>query len=614
MRPTSAVKHSEQVLTSQHLRRHPAPQMVVVVLGLALTALAADAVRQHLGDRSPHSSWTIGESTMWALAFGSCVALVVSGAWLSWRLPTNRTGLCLTVAGFALAGSIYGSYTPVAASPWAELLLPTVAIAAIVVAVSRWPTGRMQKRWSNPFRLAVLAFLLIGIGAKFVFAEWVPFLGPWFGTGSWGLPTWAGADTSAVGRNVVKVLLLGVGPIVFLAFVVRRRASMPASVRATSLPAFVAAAVFGVTVLWGFASSMADLGGIGGRSTRIGMVGACLGFGSYGAVALLLVWSESMRRQSRTADPSSAASVELGPLEVAVDASEEVGRILGDPTARVVIRGADALRLVGDDAQSSAGRALITIADRDGEVVAVVEHDAAIVASAITRDAMMTSIGMAVLRRARQIDADERTAEVRRVQRRVLDSQDRTRRRLERNLHDGLQQRLVALALQASMTARHEAAGFVDADERDRLRVALVDVIEFSHEVLSEGAPGVLDPGLSAGLVALEAVIPLTTRLQLTGDVPADDPVAAALWFVASEAVANSLKHADAHEIQIRLRVDADSAELTITDDGCGGATSPAAIARRLAAFDSKLEVTSPPGGGTTIRASIPLATSRGAA
>ncbi len=142
----------------------------------------------------------------------------------------------------------------------------------------------------------------------------------------------------------------------------------------------------------------------------------------------------------------------------------------------------------------------------------------------------------------------------------------------------------------------------------------LVDAIEFSHEVLSEGAPGVLDPGLSAGLVALEAVIPLTTRLQLTGDVPADDPVAAALWFVASEAVANSLKHADAHEIQIRLRVDADSAELTITDDGCGGATSPAAIARRLAAFDSKLEVTSPLGGGTTIRASIPLATSRGAA
>ena len=124
-----------------------------------------------------------------------------------------------------------------------------------------------------------------------------------------------------------------------------------------------------------------------------------------------------------------------------------------------------------------------------------------------------------------------------------------------------------------------------------------------------------LDPGLSAGLVALDAAIPLTTHLHLTGDVPADNPVAAALWFVASEAVGNSLKHADAHEIQIHLRVDETSAELTITDDGHGGAIgSPAAIARRLASFDSTLEVTSPPGGGTMIRATVPLVMSRGAA
>jgi len=416
------------------------------------------------------------------------------------------------------------------------------------------------------------------------------------------------------------VLLRGVAPIVFLAFVVRRHASMPASVRTTSRPAFVAAALFGVAELWAFASTMAaaPLDKFGGRSTPIGMVGACVGFGRYGGVALLLVWSESMRRRLRTSGPSS--SVELGSVEGGIDAPAEVAHILGDPSASVVVRGADPLRVVagnGIDAVVSAAteRALITIADRDGTVVAAVEHDADIVVSSVTRDAMMTSIGMAVLRRARQVEADQRTAEVRRVQRRVLDSQDRTRRRLERNLHDGVQQRLVALALEASMMARRESTGGVGPDERDRFRTAVVDAIDFSHQVLNEGAPGVLDPGLSAGLVALNAVIPMTTRLDLAGDVPAEDPIAAALWFVASEAVANSLKHADAHEIQIHLRVDALSAELTITDDGCGGAIgSPAAIARRLAAFDSTLEVTSPPGGGTTIRARIPLVTSRGAA
>ena len=213
------------------------------------------------------------------------------------------------------------------------------------------------------------------------------------------------------------------------------------------------------------------------------------------------------------------SSVELGPVEAGIDASDEVARILGDPTARVVVRGADTLRLVGGEdidrpAQSPSERALITIADRDGDVVAAVEHDAEIVASSITRDAMMTSIAMAVLRRSRQVEADQRTQEVRRVQRRVLDSQDRTRRRLERNLHDGVQQRLVALALEASMMARREAAGAVGPDERDQLRTDVVDAIDFSHAVLSEGAPGVLDPGLSAGLVALDAVIPLATRLR----------------------------------------------------------------------------------------------------
>jgi len=622
MRGTSHVKQTERVPTTTHPRRNPAAIVTVASLGLVLTVLAATAVRRHLGERVPYATWTIGESTMWFLAGFSCVALVVAGPWLSWRLPTNRTGPCLTVAGFALAASIYGSYTPVPASPWAEQLLPTVYIAAVFIAVSSWPTGRMPARWSRPFGWAVAAYVIVGVGSKFVFAHSLPTDAPWWPTHLWGLPTLADAATSALGRNVVAVLLHGVAPILFLAFVVRRRASMPPSVRATSGPAFVAAALFGISELWAFTSTMAaaPLGGYGGRSTIIGMVGASVEFGRYGAVALLLVWSESMRRRSRASHRSGTHSVELGPAETGVDLSDEVASILGDPSALVVIRGADTLRLVGGEAkaplaQSSTGRALITIADRDGVVVAAVEHDAHLVASSVTRDAMMTSIGMAVLRRARQVEADRRTAEVRIVQRRVLDSQDRTRRRLERNLHDGVQQRLVALALEASMMARRETAGTLDPNERDRLQAAVVDAIDFSHEVLSEGVPGVLDPGLSAGLVALDAAIPLTTRLDLRGDLPAEDPVAAALWFVASEAVANSLKHADAHEIRIHLRVDPTSAELTITDDGCGGAIgSPAAIARRLAAFDSTLEVTSPPGGGTTIRATIPLAKSRGAA
>jgi len=113
MRVPVLVKQTGRVLTPSPPRRHPAWAAVTVAsLGLLASAGAANAVLRHLGDRYPYATWTLAESTMWALALFSCAVLVVSGPWLSWRLPTNMTGVCLTIAGFALVASIYGSYTP----------------------------------------------------------------------------------------------------------------------------------------------------------------------------------------------------------------------------------------------------------------------------------------------------------------------------------------------------------------------------------------------------------------------------------------------------------------------------------------------------------------------
>ena len=404
--------------TDQRLRRHPGPPLLVAALGLTLTALAARAVRRHLGDRVPYASWTIGESTMWTLASRSAVSRSHRrGSWLSWRLPTNRTGLCLTVAGFALAASIYGSYTPSPASPWAERLLPTV--------VDRSDRHRRVELAHGPHAEAIVEPVPAG-GARLRdrrgreassssptgCRKTVPGGRRTRGT----CPPGQTPATSAVGRNVVAVLLHAVAPILFLAFVARNRANMPPSVRATSRPAFVAAVMFGVVELWAFVSTMAasPLGGFGGRSTAIGMVGACLEFARFGAVAVLLVWSESMRRRSRISTVSEASSVELGPLgrerrrcPLTWRGSSEIrprGSSSAVPTRCGIVGGGDA-RSPRDDA-----RAVIKVADRDGDVIAAVEHDAAIVASSVTRDAMMTSIGMALLRHARQVEADQRTA------------------------------------------------------------------------------------------------------------------------------------------------------------------------------------------------------------
>src|SRR3954447_12624261 len=105
MRVPGQVKQTGGVLTPSPPRRHAWAAVTVGSLGLLASAGAANAVREHLGDRSPYATWTLGESTMWVLALFSCAALVVSGPWLSWRLPTNMTGLCLTVAGLALVAA-----------------------------------------------------------------------------------------------------------------------------------------------------------------------------------------------------------------------------------------------------------------------------------------------------------------------------------------------------------------------------------------------------------------------------------------------------------------------------------------------------------------------------
>jgi signal transduction histidine kinase len=513
-------------------------------------------------------------------------------------------------AGGCFAGWILGTFTDVGVSPWLEHLLPWLCKAAIVVAVLRWPTGRLPARWARPFGLAVACYLAVGLASQFIGRRFpTPVLRA--------MPSVGSLVTGGMVAELTTALLSGVAPVLFLAATYRRRAGMPKGVRATSTPAFVAAGILGAAELWAFLSATlaSPLGGRGGRVNTAGGLGFAVDVGRFGAVAVLLVCSEALRRRAANAQASKRA-IELGPAAVD-DVSADVARILGDPTAFLALRRPDgSWTKEGVDAAPAAStrRSRVEIADGRGRVVAAVDHDEAAVVSQVTRDALMASIGLAVVRSARQLAADHRWRALGRVQREVLDAQDRARRRLERDLHDGVQQRLVALALDASLLARHERAQAVSDDDRDELVESIEQTVAVIRDVLAGGTPGVLDRGLAAGLVALDATIPLTTRLTIDGDVAPDHPAALALWYVASEAVANSLKHAAAREITVQLHVDAHTAELTVADDGCGGIVSvPSAIVDRLHALASRLDVTSPPGRGTSIHVSVDLGTPVGA-
>ena len=187
---------------------------------------------------------------------------------------------------------------------------------------------------------------------------------------------------------------------------------------------------------------------------------------------------------------------------------------------------------------------------------------------------------------------------------------DEERRRIERDLHDGVQQRGVALAMLLGR-ARHTADRAAAADLVDRAYTEARDLIEEIREVAWRIYPTALDElGLHTALagVAERSAIPVAVHYRLT-DRPAPE-VETALYFVAREAITNAVKHAGAGDVLVVVEETAGSVSLAVSDDGCGGADHRGAglrgLAHRVAALDGAFDVSSPPGGPTRVQATLP--------
>ncbi|MEU7984027.1 sensor domain-containing protein [Streptosporangium canum] len=195
----------------------------------------------------------------------------------------------------------------------------------------------------------------------------------------------------------------------------------------------------------------------------------------------------------------------------------------------------------------------------------------------------------------------------------VVDAADAERRRLERDLHDGAQQRLVSLAMNLGM------ARATLTDVPDPARQAIVRAHEEAKQALKELRdlvrglhPAVLnDQGLDAALSGIAARAPFPVRLRV--DVPerASPTIEAIAFFVVSEALTNVSKHARASGAEVTVRRADGRLHLVIADDGRGGArlgggTGLRGLAQRAGSVDGTLDVDSPPGGPTTIRVELP--------
>ncbi|OPG05799.1 sensor histidine kinase [Microbispora sp. GKU 823] len=197
----------------------------------------------------------------------------------------------------------------------------------------------------------------------------------------------------------------------------------------------------------------------------------------------------------------------------------------------------------------------------------------------------------------------------------VIEAADAERRRIERDLHDGTQQRLVSLALNLGMartafTDLPEPARQAIARSHEEAKQALKDL----RDVVQGLHPAVLnDQGLDAALSGLAARAPFPVRLSVDVRERAAPVIEAVAFFVVSEALTNVAKHARASEADVTVRRDADVLRIVIRDDGCGGAeptkgSGLRGLAQRARSVDGTLRIDSPSGGPTTIEVELPCA------
>jgi signal transduction histidine kinase/integral membrane sensor domain MASE1 len=198
---------------------------------------------------------------------------------------------------------------------------------------------------------------------------------------------------------------------------------------------------------------------------------------------------------------------------------------------------------------------------------------------------------------------------------RVVEAGDAERRRLERNLHDGAQQRLVSIAVQlrlveVSFDANPTRARQDLADAQEQLNHALAELRDLARGI----HPAILtDGGLAPALSALAHRAPLPVELTQLPDDRLPEQVEAAAYYLVAEAITNVAKHAHASHVAVSVRRDNGRILVRVADDGVGGADPVAGsglhgLADRVEALHGRLRVDSPPGGGTRLEAHIPLA------
>jgi signal transduction histidine kinase len=548
---------------------------VVVGAGLAVGWLGVDA-----GASGTRVAADLALS--WALMAASLVALE--------RARWRKARVLLAAASLAvLAGDLQWASSD---ALWTlGFLLSGLWAALLVQLVLTFPEGRP---WSPAARVTIAGAYVAALGGQLVGALVLP--------GSRDVLSVASRQTVA---DAVDRVQAGLGLAVALAvllLLVERLRVLRGPARRAQAPLLVGAGLSVLASLPLLVWESATGNGVPTLETTVRVVVLLVPVGVVAGIA----WSRLPRREA------ADLVVELR-TEGAASLRERLARVLGDPTLEVAYRlddgrhvDARGLPLALPQGPSRA----ITLVTAQGEEVAALIHDPALLDEPALVESVRATAGLVLENERLAAEVRAQLAEVRASRARIVAAADTARRRIERDLHDGAQQRLVTLSLRLGLAASRgdEAGAAVLANAQDEVEEAIAELRELARGI----HPTLLrEEGLEAAVDALAGRTPLPVTVEGSVGERLPDPVELAAYFLVSEALTNIVKHASASEATVRLRRESGALRVAVADDGVGGARAAAdsglaGLRDRLEALDAKLVVESEPGRGTTIRTEIP--------
>jgi signal transduction histidine kinase len=523
----------------------------------------------------------------------------ILGGLVAWsQRPDSRFGPLMVAAGFAMFVSSF---------QWAEAALPyTIGLAFDLVAAVlvlhvflAFPSGRLERR-----------------------AEWVVV---------------ATGYAAAIGLQLVKMLLGGVAGDNLLAVVTEPSAAN--TIQDVQLITLSALALAGVVLL---AARRRQTGRPLRRSIALLVDSFALGLVMIAALLLAGAFElpafETIRRITFVAIGIAPVAFLIGLLdarlarsavgdlvvELRADPSpaelrDALARALGDPSLALVYWLPEFESWADLDGHAvelprPGGDRATTLIDRDGVRLAALLHNPSLGDEQARLEAVSAAAGIALENGRLHVELRARLEELRGSRRRVLDAGQFERQRLERNLHDGAQQRLIALSLELGLIEERLEDHPEAASRLEQAREEVALSLEELRDVARGIHPAVVSGhGLEVALESLAARATLPVRLAVDLDGRVQERVEVAAYYVVSESLANVGKHARASAATVDVSRRNGALVVEIVDDGVGGADSERGtglrgLADRVEALGGRVRVWTPRGGGTRVRAEIPCA------